>query len=509
MNKDKFIKDFISFFGVVELYLLCFAFYFSYGCMDHAEHLHASMLIWQGKVPYLDFFEHHNPLLWYILSPIVGLSYPSPNILYISRLISALAYFGIFGVLYKIFHRFMGGSFQTVFLGVLIYFTLPESYFLLYELHPDSFMLLSYFIGLYYFFLHLEDLKPLHLNISFIFFTISFLFLQKILITLFYTGICIAYLTYKKQLSLKSVIKASLLPLFIIILFISYLYHHNILSIYLKFNYELNFYMQLFMGKAKYLNNFVFTTYLPLIALFTLKYFLKENNRYKNILIFIVVAECISKYLTGAPYVQYFIFTNIISVIIVAYYIINNINHKYTKIFLYTIFGVGIFFFIKKPFNIKYPKYIETNQYIYQTITKDDYLISSVNYLNIYAKDTSYYWFGGGNIAPIAYYLYQYKDPFLINNDIISYQPKIIFNNLYVNQLLINNIENNTSLKDFTQNLKNIYHKMPIKHEDEISFIKRWSRADFSVYNEDLLKLNYTIHETLPLLIRKDIANTK
>ena len=38
---------------------------------DDVEHLHSSWLVLQGKVPYRDFFQHHNPLMWYIFAPLM------------------------------------------------------------------------------------------------------------------------------------------------------------------------------------------------------------------------------------------------------------------------------------------------------------------------------------------------------------------------------------------------------------------------------------------------------
>lgn len=59
---------------------------------DHAEHLHASWLVWQGEVPYRDFFEHHHPLLWYIAAPMVALFYKNVMIFYVARLVNASVY---------------------------------------------------------------------------------------------------------------------------------------------------------------------------------------------------------------------------------------------------------------------------------------------------------------------------------------------------------------------------------------------------------------------------------
>jgi len=39
---------------------------------DEIEHLHASWLIANGSMPYIDFFEHHHPTLWFMLSPLMA-----------------------------------------------------------------------------------------------------------------------------------------------------------------------------------------------------------------------------------------------------------------------------------------------------------------------------------------------------------------------------------------------------------------------------------------------------
>ena len=40
---------------------------------DTLEHIHSSWLVYANFVPYKDFFQHHNPLLWYMFAPFVGL----------------------------------------------------------------------------------------------------------------------------------------------------------------------------------------------------------------------------------------------------------------------------------------------------------------------------------------------------------------------------------------------------------------------------------------------------
>ena len=38
---------------------------------DNVEHIHSSFMVANGMVPYRDFFQHHNPLMWYMFAPLV------------------------------------------------------------------------------------------------------------------------------------------------------------------------------------------------------------------------------------------------------------------------------------------------------------------------------------------------------------------------------------------------------------------------------------------------------
>ena len=48
-------------------------FFTETGNGDNVEHIHATWLVAYGEVPYRDFFQHHNPLLWYLFAPVIRL----------------------------------------------------------------------------------------------------------------------------------------------------------------------------------------------------------------------------------------------------------------------------------------------------------------------------------------------------------------------------------------------------------------------------------------------------
>lgn len=53
---------------------------------DEIEHVHAAWLVGQGNVPYLDFFEHHHPLLWFLMAGVLPILPESSVVLIVIRL---------------------------------------------------------------------------------------------------------------------------------------------------------------------------------------------------------------------------------------------------------------------------------------------------------------------------------------------------------------------------------------------------------------------------------------
>ena len=41
---------------------------------DEVEHVHSAWHVLNGALPYVDFFEHHHPLLWYVLAPVLAIT---------------------------------------------------------------------------------------------------------------------------------------------------------------------------------------------------------------------------------------------------------------------------------------------------------------------------------------------------------------------------------------------------------------------------------------------------
>ena len=78
---------------------------------DNIEHIHSTFLVANGGVPYKDFFQHHNPLMWYLFAPIVSLFEYNPVVIDIVCFISFLVFLKSLVYVYNISAEFLTNKF--------------------------------------------------------------------------------------------------------------------------------------------------------------------------------------------------------------------------------------------------------------------------------------------------------------------------------------------------------------------------------------------------------------
>ena len=85
---------------------------------DDVEHLHSAWLVLQGQVPYKDFFQHHNPLMWYMFAPIMKIFAYDIIVFDAVRIISTLFMFATLFVSGLIVKRFVCKSWYSLILVI-------------------------------------------------------------------------------------------------------------------------------------------------------------------------------------------------------------------------------------------------------------------------------------------------------------------------------------------------------------------------------------------------------
>jgi hypothetical protein len=145
---------------------------------DEIEHVHASWYVHSGQVPYSDFFEHHHPLLWFLLAPLLSIFGERLAVLGISRLLMLLLAGGIAWLTWRI-GRLAGGSIEVGLLAVALLFSNFMFIPCVMEIRPDVPMVFLALAAVERLLIFHKEGKPLPLLAAAFFAALAFLFLQK------------------------------------------------------------------------------------------------------------------------------------------------------------------------------------------------------------------------------------------------------------------------------------------------------------------------------------------
>lgn len=247
---------------------------------DNVEHLHTSWLVWQGYIPYKDFFQHHNPLTWYLSAPFVAYLIDDQNIFSIFNIVGVATLYLIAYYQYKLFRV----DYENKSAAFILAAILASAYSLLWstDYRPDTFMYLFFYIGLYYLFLYIQSPKQKALVISFLAFFISFMFTQKVLLHLIIPGVFVIYWLLVGKMKLSHFLAASVLPIALLFMFVGYLYHKDALEVYWLSNYPFNTYIpkifeeqRIIFPPKEYIDFYIF---LPIAGIASFYYMYKGSD---------------------------------------------------------------------------------------------------------------------------------------------------------------------------------------------------------------------------------------
>ncbi len=350
---------------------------------DDIEHLRAAYFITLGDMPYRDFFEHHHPLLWYILAPMITII-PHNTVLavYIGRIIC-------FGVslltgyyIYKIEKKFIGGKICAL-ICLNLYFWVASDITVrgLFQIRPDIWQHCCFFCGLYYLFCYFRYKKFKHLQIAAIMLTLAFLFLQTTVFQGALIVLVIGYFLYRHPQKIKDMLKAAIIPLFILCIGIYALWQADCLEKYYELNWQLN---TIFAKLWSQIYNYCFFDFLLVLgmALAAICWYIKnkKHNRYWWILVFLCIGEgirCFSICRYGQHYLMLIIYAAMVAAPLIYKKEILFIASIYITL-SFTLIGLSS---LSKPLN---------KSKIMKLLDQEKYGITIVS--GIFSERPSYYW---------------------------------------------------------------------------------------------------------------------
>ena len=397
---------------------------------DNAEHLHATWLVAYGNMPYRDFFQHHNPLLWYIFAPLVKHFDNLLELLDFAHTMGLIAGIATFFVVYKICTEFFASKLSAL-ISILILCP-PYYYVFCFNYNPDTFMALSYAIGIYFLFGYWRTKQQQRLCASFLCFLMAFLFTQKIIIPLFLLGIISLVIFYKLRVPLLDVVYALILPVLGSVVFVAWLYHNGALSQYWLSNYPFNVIMQKYYGfnKINVMDHemLVFSIFSAIISVLL---FFKSSNIFFKVVAILFAIELPLRcfYFSIAPY---YMLPLMIYTVCLNSVLLERIMQKQSCALMVFLIVAAYYAFISTP------KYLAHRgqdrsfaRFLNRNVTPCDYVLSSyLGNQSIMSKDPYYYWAMLGHIdmageetglAPRA----------PITDLVRAYLPKIVYGGAY------------------------------------------------------------------------------
>ncbi|MBR5599315.1 MAG: hypothetical protein IKW39_04665 [Alphaproteobacteria bacterium] len=402
---------------------------------DNIEHIHTSWLIWQKNIPYRDFFQHHNPLIWYMFSPIVAFFINDVKIFFIFNVISVVAFLLV--ILFEAKILLQNGLKKNT---VLIFSLITLSSFSILcsmDYRPDTFMYLFFFIGIFYWFEYNKKANLKDIVISFLCFFLSFMCSQKILLNLALIGGILLYEVFIKKIKKQDFAFGIVLPCMLLLLFFTYLYVNDALIIYLKSNYYFNSYVPTIFENQRIsmppLMYYEFYIFVPLGLLGAL-FFLFKGNFSEKILSLLFLEEICLRAFYFSAFLHYNVLLLMLSIMIAVIYLDRVISYK--KI-LFCMSLLCIFFAIYYNYIKTYiPEYARKDfkanyEFAFKNTNHCDYVINGYySVYNIKSKNPGFYSILLGQIDVLGEKL-GIAPKSNLNELILQYMPKIIFGGVY------------------------------------------------------------------------------
>lgn len=369
------------------------AFYF-----DTVEHIHAAWLVSEGKIPFVDFFEHHNPLLWYVLAPLTKLFERNVVIIPIVRTIAVLSYFACIWMVYQISRRIYGK--KAAQYSVLLLFCVYGIWRDIANMRPDIFMYLFFLSGLYWFLKYMSDKKLRQLIVSYLCISISFLFLQKAVILGVGFAVATCYFLYKKQISWRDFVLAACCACVPLVCFFGYLWYTQSLGAWFYYNVIFNINLQEYYGDynnggVAHLRWLVVVTLLIIVRYYR---FSKEN-----LPILLCMITSVLSFSSFSPHPQYFQGYFFLCAILLAPVIcqVRCISIIHGLLIVWLVYSFCVLIPGQRQTD-KYNESYKTAAYIIDNATPQDIVFDlGSQACNLYNPDGGYYWFGFFNVAII------------------------------------------------------------------------------------------------------------
>lgn len=383
--------------------LVFYAAFLKYFHNDEIEHIHSAWYVKNSFVPYRDFFQHHNPLLWYLIVPVLYLFGDSLPALLAARFFMVIVVLGIAFLTY-LTSTAISRCRETGLIAVVLLFSTITFLEKGIEIRPDVPEIFFGMLSIYLLIRFFNDRHDNYLLYSGLSAAVSFLFLQKTIFLLLSYLIIFSYGLIKKEIRVRSVFyfAGGFLPallVFAVCLHLSGALHdYYLTNILVNFHHfgstELSFKLlnpfMHFISRRFWL---LLVGAVPVILLFRDK----RSPAALKILFLIGLVELFSLSLYSHTYKHFFLFSLAIFCIIGSHFLMRVLDCFKTsaanRLALFTLLlSSAVPFLIINSLHSNRPQF-EKMRYVLNVTKDTDFVHDGVNTFNLFRRDLHYFWF--------------------------------------------------------------------------------------------------------------------
>jgi hypothetical protein len=386
---------------------------------DEFEHIHSAWYVTINQFPYLDFFEQHHPLLWYLLAPFLSLLGNSTQTVTVLRILMFIFVLGIAFFTCRIAEQISRSRETGLLASVLL---LSSTLFVKsgVEVRPDVPEVFFGLVSILYLLRYFQSARNRDILFSSLAASIAFLFLQKITLLLFCYAAIFIYKIVRKRISLKPVLLFSAGFSLPVILFLGGLIISGSLKEYLLSNWVLIFHVLDKISPWPLLRWYFPQNLLPWVIMPVAIVFIilnrKTGGEIKTI-VFMFLVLFLSVLLINSPYAQYYLPALPLGSIASAYFLTDIFNRiklgKFLRAAIVIVIIAGPAFYLWKESQKGNRFQMNRIDYVLRNSEESDFVYDGNADFNLFRPDLHYFWFSVGTGKVLSRYREMKKNKYL------------------------------------------------------------------------------------------------
>ncbi|MGR8980714.1 MAG: ArnT family glycosyltransferase [Gammaproteobacteria bacterium] len=394
---------------------------------DEFEAVKSAWKLFSGERIYVDFFQHHHPFLYYLLTPLFSLFGESIAVIQTARLVILLFTFGIFLTTYKIAKLLFNK--QVAAVSTLFLFSATMFVKKAIEVRPDVPMTYFGLLSILFLFTYFSSGRLLHLLLSALSLSIAFLFLQKIIFLVFFVHALLLWRIINGQLKPSQLLIFSVVFMAPWAIYCLFLLLTDQFSQYFFFNFTFNFpKLKQHHYQTGTLIAHVTTRYNGIVLVNLIFFPWTLKNREQSQFALLSCALLVTALLYGTQYAQYYLYIIPLLSVLAArgWEHLTKLQPGIARLILVLFLSFSFAVYLNDLMKKQNDRQLAKIDYVLKQTSEKDFVYDGDIRFNLFRRDLDFFWFGVGRNKSLDKFRMLTGYDYNVYELIDKFKPKII-----------------------------------------------------------------------------------